>query len=124
MGYHIQLYRRLLQLALLALAILVLPWLLGQPLAAPAVLDSAALPILGPEGRADYARFLLQATPRAFAIAPDGNWGWASAIGGAAETTARALALVEPFMRGVVAQLDNAWELTTEELETELATLR
>ena len=37
--------------------------------------------------------------------------------------TARALALVEPFMRGVVAQLDNAWELTSEELEAELAAL-
>jgi hypothetical protein len=33
---------------------------------------------------------------------------------------ARALALVEPFMVTVVAQLDNAWELTSEELEAEL----
>jgi hypothetical protein len=37
--------------------------------------------------------------------------------------TARALALVEPFMRNVVAQLDNAWELTSEELDAELAAL-
>jgi hypothetical protein len=37
--------------------------------------------------------------------------------------TARALALVEPFMRSVVAQLDNAWELTSEEVDAELAAL-
>ncbi len=37
--------------------------------------------------------------------------------------TTRALALVEPFMRNVVAQLDNAWELTSEELQAELAAL-
>lgn len=35
----------------------------------------------------------------------------------------RALALVEPFMRQVVAQLDNAWELTGEELDAELRAL-
>jgi hypothetical protein len=35
----------------------------------------------------------------------------------------RALALVEPFMRGVVAQLDNAWELTSAEMDAELAAL-
>ena len=97
MGYHIQLYRRPVRLLMLALAILLLPWLLGQPLAAPSVLDPVAVPILNAEGRADYARFLLQATPRAFAIAPDGNWGWASAIGTTAETTARALALCAEY---------------------------
>ena len=32
----------------------------------------------------------------------------------------RALALVEPFMVQVVAQLDNAWELTSAEIEEEL----
>jgi Family of unknown function (DUF6166) len=32
----------------------------------------------------------------------------------------RALALVEPFMVNVVAQLDNAWELTSEEIDAEL----
>ncbi len=37
--------------------------------------------------------------------------------------SSRALALVEPFMRGVVALLDNAWELTSEELEAELRAL-
>ena len=35
----------------------------------------------------------------------------------------RALALVEPFMRGVVAQLDNAWELTSAEMDAELQAL-
>jgi hypothetical protein len=35
----------------------------------------------------------------------------------------RALALVEPFMTHVVAQLDNAWELTSEEIDAELRAL-
>ena len=97
MGYHIQLYRMARRLVALAMAILLSPWGLGQPLAAPAVLDVAAVPQLGAEGRADYARFLLQATPRAFALAPDGNWAWASAIGTPAETTARALSLCADY---------------------------
>jgi len=46
----------------------------------PALLDASRAPHLSPEGRADYARFLLQPTPRAFALAPDGAWGWAAAI--------------------------------------------
>ncbi len=37
--------------------------------------------------------------------------------------TERALALVEPFMRGVVAQLDNAWELSAEEMDVELRSI-
>ncbi len=37
--------------------------------------------------------------------------------------TQRALALTEPFMREVVATLDNAWELTSEEIAAELARL-
>jgi hypothetical protein len=36
---------------------------------------------------------------------------------------AHALALVEPFMVKVVAQLDNAWELTSEELAVELSAI-
>lgn len=36
---------------------------------------------------------------------------------------AKALALVEPFMREVVAQLDNAWALTSEEIDAALAGL-
>lgn len=32
----------------------------------------------------------------------------------------RALALTEPFMRAVVAELDNAWLLTSEEIAAEL----
>lgn len=46
----------------------------------PALLDAQRLPHLPAEGREDYRRFLLQPTPRAFAIAPDGTWGWAAAI--------------------------------------------
>lgn len=60
---------------------------------APALLDASRVPYLGTEGRADYRRFLLQPTPRAFALAPDGGWGWAAAIeDDAAATEARALA--------------------------------
>ncbi len=46
----------------------------------PPLLDEARPPHLSAEGRADYQRFLLQPTPRVFAIAPDGAWGWAAAI--------------------------------------------
>jgi hypothetical protein len=47
----------------------------------PPVLDPARVPHLAAEGRADYRRFLLQPTPRAFAISANGAWGWAAAIG-------------------------------------------
>jgi hypothetical protein len=33
---------------------------------------------------------------------------------------ARALALYEPFMRAVVAELDNSWELTSADIDTAL----
>jgi hypothetical protein len=36
---------------------------------------------------------------------------------------ARALALYEPFMRAVVAELDNSWELTSAEIDAALANL-
>jgi hypothetical protein len=57
------------------------------------LLDASRLPHLPAEGRADYLRFLLQPTPRVFALAPDGAWGWAAAIDGdnQAATEARAL---------------------------------
>jgi len=35
----------------------------------------------------------------------------------------RALALYEPFMRRVVAELDNSWELSSADIETALAQL-
>jgi hypothetical protein len=58
----------------------------------PPILDAGRVPHLSPEGREDYRRFLLQPTPRAFALAPDGAWGWAAAIeDDAAVTEARAL---------------------------------
>ncbi len=58
----------------------------------PALLDTARPPHLPEAGRADYARFLLQPTPRVFALAPDGAWGWAAAIGDdPAATEARAM---------------------------------
>lgn len=67
---------------------------LPEPAAAApsaAVLDVAAVPHLGQAGRADYARFLLQATPRAFALSSEGSWGWAAALETPQETEARAL---------------------------------
>jgi hypothetical protein len=36
---------------------------------------------------------------------------------------ARALALYQPFMRAVVAELDNSWELTSADIDTALAAL-
>lgn len=36
---------------------------------------------------------------------------------------ARALALTEPFMRAVVSELDNAWELSSAEIDAALAGL-
>jgi hypothetical protein len=36
---------------------------------------------------------------------------------------ARALALYEPFMRAVVAELDNSWELTSAEIDAALKTI-
>jgi hypothetical protein len=85
MGYHI-----LLSLVLCAAALL--PARAEPPSRIP-VLDAAAVPHLGPEGRADYAQFLLQATPRAFALSPEGAWGWAAALPDAAATAARAVEL-------------------------------
>ena len=84
MGYHILLW-----------IALVLPMAVPAPARAqlPALLDPAVVPHLSEEGRADYARFLLQATPRAFALSPEGSWGWAAAQPDMATTEARALEL-------------------------------
>jgi hypothetical protein len=54
---------------------------------AAALLDPARVPYLSEQGRADYARFLLQPTPRVFALSPNGAWGWAAAIEDDAEAT-------------------------------------
>ena len=43
------------------------------------MLNPDAAPYLPVAGRKDYGRFLQQATPRAFALSPDGSWGWAAA---------------------------------------------
>ncbi len=58
-----------------------------------ALLDIAGVPHLRAAGRADYARFLEQATPRAFALSPEGSWGWAAALDTPEATEARALAI-------------------------------
>lgn len=84
-----------------------------QPTGSAAVLDAGAVP-LPAEGRADYARFVLQATPRAFAIGPGGSWGWASALETPAATAARALeicnrGLPEPACRLYARDLDVVW---------------
>lgn len=39
--------------------------------------DASRVPYMKDTGRTGYARFLAQPTPRAFAIAPNGAWGWA-----------------------------------------------
>jgi dienelactone hydrolase len=39
--------------------------------------DAARLPFVRDTGREGYAKFLAQPQPRAFAIAPNGAWGWA-----------------------------------------------
>jgi hypothetical protein len=59
----------------------------------PAILDANAVPHLGEAGRADYRRFLQQATPRAFALSAEGSWGWAAALENPAVTEARAIAI-------------------------------
>lgn len=75
------------------LFLIALPLALPAAAERPALLDAGLVPHLGAEGRADYRRFLLQPTPRAFALAPDGAWGWAAAIeDDAAATETRALA--------------------------------
>lgn len=61
--------------------------------AQPALLDSSRVPHVGEGGRADYRQFLMQPTPRAYALARNGAWGWAAAIDNDTEATAqRALA--------------------------------
>jgi hypothetical protein len=52
----------------------------ASPQSGPPLLDAGRVPHLGEAGRADYQRFLLQPTPRAFALSEDGAWGWAAAI--------------------------------------------
>ena len=63
----------------------------ASPALDAAILNLSGLPHVPPEGQTDYARFLLQATPRAFAISHDGSWGWAAAQGSAEAAEARAI---------------------------------
>lgn len=55
------------------------------------VLDVAAVPYLRAAGRADYVRFLQQATPRAFALSREGSWGWSAALESVEATDTRAI---------------------------------
>ena len=94
MEYHILLYFILAAAALLpARAEPPRVPALNVPVLNVPVLDATAVPHLGTEGREDYARFLQQATPRAFALSPEGAWGWAAALPDAAATAARAVEL-------------------------------
>jgi dienelactone hydrolase len=84
---------------------LVLAWLLATPALGgsdaadsagpsqirPGILDLGALPQVPRAGQADYGRFLLQATPRVFALSQDGSWGWAAAQESMAAAETRAL---------------------------------
>ncbi len=80
----------------LRLAAILLPVLAStagaEPASRPAILDPDRIPGLSAAARADYLRFLLQPTPRAFALSSDGAWGWAAAVGNEATATeARAI---------------------------------
>ncbi len=86
MVYHILLWC----LALLASAAVPLR---AEQAPLPALLDAAAVPHLGPNGRADYQRFLQQPVPRAFAVSTEGAWGWAASMADStAQVAERALA--------------------------------
>jgi hypothetical protein len=61
------------------------------PPARPPVLNADAVLYITAAGRKDYLRFLQQATPRAFAVSPDGSWGWAAALDTPEATEARAV---------------------------------
>jgi dienelactone hydrolase len=66
------------------------PWKIKFPAAAGVPLDDEGrLPYVKDTGRAGYRTFLTKAGPRAFAVAPNGSWGWAN---GGDEPLARALA--------------------------------
>lgn len=70
------------------------------PPARAAVLNADAVPHVGVAGRNDYKRFLQQATPRAFALSPDGAWGWAAALDTPEATDARALEICSSWSAG------------------------
>ena len=61
------------------------------PSAVAPILNADAAPFLSQAGRRDYVRFVQQATPRAFALSPDGSWGWAAALDTPDATEARAI---------------------------------
>jgi dienelactone hydrolase len=43
-----------------------------------AITDESKLPFLSASGKAGYKVFLSEGVPRAYAVGPEGNWGWAS----------------------------------------------
>jgi dienelactone hydrolase len=90
MAFHIKLLSALCA-ALLAAACPVAARAEPPPPARAAVLNADAPPYLTVAGRRDYGRFLQQATPRAFALSPDGSWGWAAALDTPEATEARAV---------------------------------
>ena len=95
-----------------------------------AILNLSGLPHVPAEGQVDYARFLLQATPRAFAISRDGSWGWAAAQENLGAAEARALEICNRGARGggcalYARDLDVVWpgreSLSPRIVETRLA---
>jgi hypothetical protein len=90
MAFHIQLLFACCA-TLLAAALPVAGRAEQPPPARAAVLNADAPPYLTVAGRKDYQRFLQQATPRAFALSPDGSWGWAAALDTPKATEARAI---------------------------------
>ena len=87
MAIHIQLYVAVCILS----AVVPAPAAAVDPTGAPGILNVATLPYLGAAGRADYRRFLQQATPRAFSLSAEGTRGWAAALDSPAATEARAI---------------------------------
>jgi len=79
------------------------------------------------EGRPLDPRFdLKRLSPTGFEWTYEGNGPAQLALALLADhlgDDARALALYEPFMRAVVAELDNSWELTSAEIDAALKTI-
>jgi hypothetical protein len=79
------------------------------------------------DGRALDPRFdLKRLSPAGFEWTYEGNGPAQLALALLADHLGddnRALALYEPFMRAVVAELDNSWELTSREIDAALANL-
>jgi hypothetical protein len=78
------------RVAALILVLTTLPIWSGRAADLP-ILDVGAVPNLKPDGRSSYADFLLMNLPRAFALSPNGWYGWSGGGGTSDEVRAKAL---------------------------------